>query len=366
MTGAVSPPSSTEALAKVWSVYATGVYGTYAPLYSELAGVVAGDEDLLSLVLEAPPHAHDPNMLLAAVHYLVLGGLDHPVARAFCDDPPPGPAGPAFKDLCLTRRRDLLSIMSTRRIQTNECGRSAVLALGLSEAANRLGEPIGLVDAGASAGLNLLLDRYLLDFGRFGHLGPEDSNVRVTCDVRSPRLDLPNRLPAIRARLGLDRSPIDLTDPDGTRWLLACVWPGTGRLARTAAAIRLAARHPAAVHRGDMVSGLPAALAEVGEGPVAVVTSWSYSYLPESDRVRLRDILRDEGSRRPIAWVSCEGAGVVEDFQRPGLTAVDTELPSVLGLVLFDRGSSTAEPLALVAAHGQWIEWVAPPAGGQP
>jgi hypothetical protein len=356
VTAAASPPPPTEALAQIWSYYSTNVYGAYAPLYSRLARLVAGDDDLLELVHAAPPYAHDPNVLLAAAHYLVLGGVDHPAARFFSDDPARDDAGPAFKDLCLTHRRELMEIMSSRRIQTNECGRSAVLAVGLSTAASRVGEPIALLDAGASAGLNLRLDRYLLDFGSFGRVGPDDSSVRVTCDVRGGNLDVPPAVPRFRARLGIDRSPIDLADPDGVRWLLACTWPGTGRLTRTSAAIGLAARYPVAIRRGDMVDDLPSALATLGDGPVAIVTSWSFSYLPPSDRPRFQEILNEEGRRRPVTWVSCEGAGIVEAFPRPGVDAVDGEFPSVLGLAVYDRTSVSAEALALVGAHGQWID----------
>lgn len=358
MTAAASPPPASEALAQVWSYFAANIYGTYAPLYCELARVVGGDEELLGLVLDAPPSAHDPNVLLAAVHYLVLGGLDHPVARYFSDDAAADEAGPAFKDLCLTHRQELSAIMSTRRIQTNECGRSAVLAVGLSAAASRLGQPLALLDAGASAGLNLRLDRYLLDFGAFGRLGPEHSSVRVACEVRSPKIELPAGLPLISARLGLDRSPVDLADPDGVRWLLACVWPGTGRMDRTAAAILLAGAYPVAVRTGDMVDDLPSALAAVGNGPVAVITSWSYSYLSRSNRPRFYEVLREEGRQRPVAWVSCEGAGIVEALPGPGVDTSVGEFPSVLGLVVFDGSSTTAEALAFVGAHGQWIDSV--------
>ncbi len=47
--------------------------------------------------------------------------------------------------------------------------------------------------------------------------------------------------PLVGARIGLDRSPIDLTDPDAARWLEACVWPDQpDRFHRLQAAIGLA------------------------------------------------------------------------------------------------------------------------------
>src|SRR5437016_9412948 len=248
-----------EGLAELWHAFAERECGAYSPLYASVARSVAEDGDILRLVLEAPPHAHQPNVLLAAVHYLVLSGLDHPLSAVYAQrESPPNP-GALFLDVCRTHRGELLELMSARRTQTNECGRSAVIALALAAAATRVGEPIGLLDAGSSAGLNLLVDQYRLDYGAHGTLGPARSPVVIACTSRNPSLRLPPRLPEISRRLGIDRSPIDVTDADDVRWLLACVWPDTGRLERTAAAIEVARRHRPRVMRGDMVTDLGAA-----------------------------------------------------------------------------------------------------------
>ena len=71
-----------------------------------------------------------------------------------------------------------MALLGTRRIQTNDCGRSALIAPALTWAASRHPAPLALVDVGASAGLNLLLDRFRIDYGAYGATGPPESPVR--------------------------------------------------------------------------------------------------------------------------------------------------------------------------------------------
>ena len=360
-------PERLAALSRLWSRFAEHEFGAYSPLYAAIGRAVAADDDVLGLVLEAPPPAHQPNVLLAAVHYLVLGGLDHPLADLYRRPQTGADPGPLFRDVCLGHRGQILELMATRRTQTNECGRCAVLAPGLARAAAWIGQPVGLVDAGASAGLNLLVDRYHLDYDGHGAIGPADSAVRISCSVRAAPPHWPPALPRIGRRVGIDRSPIDLTDPDDVRWLLACVWPDTGRLERTAAAVELARLHPAAVRKGDMVTDLPSALDEVGGGPVVVVTSWSYSYLSPDQRQGFAAVLADAGRHQPVAWVSMDTVGVVEQLIGPLETLTDPAgtgpdtagiTPSLLGVVVYDGYDSHAEALALVHPHGAWISWL--------
>ena len=77
--------------------------------------------------------------------------------------------------------------------QTNEVGRSAVLFPGLIEISNRTKLPISLFEIGASAGLNLYLERYSYQLGDV-HLGCRDSRVKLTpdwtgnCPVGNPEI----------------------------------------------------------------------------------------------------------------------------------------------------------------------------------
>jgi len=330
-----------------------------------MAAAVAADSEILERLASCPPRSHDPNLLLGAVQYLILGGSTHPLAALYKEEEAVGQIGPLFHDFCLSSWEQLRALLETRHVQTNECGRCSAIALGVAAAATIIGEPIALVDAGASAGLNLVLDEYLLDFGAHGSIGPAGSPVRIACEVRGGELPILPRLPAIAERVGIDREPVDLSDPDGVRWLLACTWPGTGRHQRTAAAIDLAAARPSLIRKGDMVDDLGAVLEELGDRPPVVVTSWSYSYLPPERRALFESQLAAAARNRPLAWVYCDGAVVAEHdrllvanrFAPPGDLRADLRNASILGVATFRTGGEVeAKPLAYLHAHGTWIE----------
>src|SRR3954447_23979721 len=141
------------ALADIWRYVADTACRDYSPLYDRICRTVAADDAVLALVLEAPPAGHFPNVLLGAVHYLLLGGLDHPLAAVYAGESDADP-GPLFVDVCLTHRAEIVELLATRHTNTNEVGPAAVLGHALTAVADRVGVPLGLVDVGCSAGLN--------------------------------------------------------------------------------------------------------------------------------------------------------------------------------------------------------------------
>jgi hypothetical protein len=361
MLGAVQGAAggqSKERLSQIWRDFGANECGAYSPLYAAICRSVADDPDLLALTAAAPPAGQQPNVLLAAVHYLVLSGLAHPLAEIYTGRADPGPAPALFRDLCLAHRPTVGRILGTRHTQTNEPGRAALLAVGLAAAADPLGEPVGLLDAGCSAGLNLLIDHYRFDYGPAGRLGPAGSPVQISCALRGA--PAPARLPVIAARLGLDQAPVDVTQADDARWLLACVWPDTGRLARTAAAIELARRHPPPVRPGDMVTDLDAALETFDPGlPVVVVTTSSCWYLSVPRRQAFLAVLARRARRQRLAWLSVDTAGVVDLGPVRPAPAGTGPATSVMGLVTFESGSPAGRALAWCHAHGAWLDWLA-------
>lgn len=357
-------PSEPDQLARIWNGYSRKVYGSYSPLNAALAQAVSESEPLLEFLRRQPPHAHDPNMLLAGIQFLLLGGVEHPLAthyRTTGVQPESSGLRGQLEDFCRRFESQLSTILTTRRIQTNEVGRTAGLALGLTCAARSLGgEPVALVDAGASAGLNLLIDEYRLRYGSGAEIGPSSSPVVIDCGVEPEDMPLPSRLPTISRRVGLDRDPVDLGDEENTRWLLACIWPGTGRHERTAAAFELASRKPPAVVRGDMVADLEGTVRSLRPGPVVVVTSWSFSYLGDEERRAFEGVLRDCAREGPIAWLCCDGPGVSGLFEPADAPPDDGDIPSVLGLAVFNGDRVASHCLGYMHSHGRWVKWLEP------
>jgi hypothetical protein len=352
-------------LSGVWTGFADKACREYSPLYDRICRFVAATDDVLEMVEAAPPAGRLPNVLLAAVHYLVLGGLDHPLTDVYAGRSGADP-GPLFVDVCRSHRPFIEELLRTRHTNTNEVGRSAAIGPALASLARRLGQPLGLVDVGCAAGLNLLCDRYLLDYGPHGVTGPPAALVHIGCRVVGGRPPIAARLPAIAARVGLDRDPVDVTDSDAVRWQLACVWPDTGRLPRTRLAFEEARRQPPDIRKGDAVDSLEDAVATVpADCLVVVVTTWALAYLTEPRRREFHDRLSRIGRRRPVAWVSGEAAGVVEAFTSTEPPAgPDGTDPSILGEVLFDRSREEATLLGVVHPHGLWLDWRGPDESG--
>jgi hypothetical protein len=350
----------TDDFAEMWKWFATHCR-EYSPLYERISLAVAGDRELLERVQAAPPSAHLPPALLAAVHYLLLEGADHLLGDVYGGRSEADP-GPLFLDFCRSHSDAVMAIFATRHIQTNECGRSAAIGPGLTWVASQLDGPFALIDVGASAGLNLLCDRYRFDYGRHGATGPAGSPVTISCAVVGGHPPIAELLPPISTRVGIDRSPIDLADPDDARWLLACVWPDTGRLARTAAAIALAQDHPPRVVAGDANATLPGVLAALPLGAVAIVTTtWAFAYFSAADRLAFMDLLDRASHQRTIAWLSAEGAGTVEPFAAERAADDEQGKSDILGAVIFQRGERRAHMLGDVQEHGAWIDWQATP-----
>lgn len=324
-----------------------------APLYSSISARIADAPLLLRLMLAAPPPARVPVNLFAAVHDLLLADRSDRLARFYPNltrEPDRGDPMPEFLAFCSARTAQLQASLATRFPQTNEIGRSALFLAGFDQLEPG---PKAHLDLGASAGLNLLVDKLAYRDVDGGQLG--ESEVVLECSVRGEPHQLARGLPEIGARLGLDMAPVDPADEAALRWLKACVWPDQAdRFQRLEAAIELRARNPVEVWRGDIVDDLARALEALeGRGHPVVTTSWVLCYLDAERRSAFLAELESLGAGRDLSWVWAEAPPQVPELPvRPEVAGIDG---TILGVTTWRGGVRKDATLARCHEHGYWL-----------
>ncbi len=320
-----------------------------SPLYAALAARVAGTPALLALASGAAPGQPPVNLLFGAVHDLLLAGAAHPLAGFYPSvggAEAPEEAFPAFADFCRRHRAEILVRVRTRRVQTNEVGRSGILLPALAEAAREAGpRPSYLIEVGASAGLNLLHDRYRYQYSDGQRCGPE-SPALVRVEVRGPRrVPVPAQPPGWSDRVGVDVAPGDVTDDGAMRWIEALIWPDqVERLELLRAAVAVARRDPPRILAGDAMVRVPELVHGIPPGqPVCLVHSHALYQATPAWRRDFRVRLDELGRARPLLEVSLEWLG-----KAPGPR---------LRLNRYEGGSRRSRLLADADHHGAWIAW---------
>lgn len=340
------------------------VLGDSSPLYQKLAYRVADDADLLALAAHAQSHQPPMNLLFGAVHYLLLRGSDDPLKNFFPDlarkpntqDDP----YPLFRAFCLERADELITLIATRRVQTNEVARCALFLPAFGWIARRLDyKPFALLEVGASAGLNLNWDRYAYAYGDGEFYGDADAPIVLLCEWRGARRPrIAQTFPRVHSRAGMDLEPNDVFDDDAMLWLRALVWPShvrtvsvqdarrcerateqLERAERLRRAIALARRFPPRVMQGDARTDVAAwARAIPPDTPLVLFHSFVLNQMDEPARAGYYAQLHVLDAER--AWFD---------------VAIEPQEWSSR-LVVTTRAAQTT--LALCDHHGRWMEWI--------
>ncbi len=290
-----------------------------------------------------------PLRMAGALHALVLSAAAPSLAACF---PParcaPGALASAVRATLGTHaaaiRRFIISAP-----QTNEVGRSAVLLGGFLTIAATTRLPLRLLEIGASAGLNLLWDRYHYQLGST-EWGDPASPVRLAPRWQGPP---PAIAPlTIATRAGCDLAPVDLAEDEQRLRLRAYVWPDqTDRLARLDAAILLARAASPALARADAATWLDGQLATQAPGCTTVLyhsIMWQYMAQPIQEAIHTRVLAAaaTASAAAPLAWLRLEPP---RPDARPELT-----------LQIWPGLPQTR--LALAHPHGAAVTWLEPAA----
>lgn len=230
--------------------------------------------------------------------------------------------------------------------QTNEVARSGVLFPGVMEVARRFGPKIDILELGASAGLNLNMDRFSYDLGGVA-AGDPASPVKITPEWRGSRI-VPGAVEVVQ-RSGVDLNPIDVADRAIAESMMAYVWPDQPeRMERAGAAIGLAQRYPVRVDEADGADWIEGMLAQpqLADTTRLVYHSIALQYFTADARARVEKAVEAAGAvaagERRIAWLAME-FGSMQGYPRLTLRCWP--------------GGGQEEVLANCHPHGAWVEW---------
>ena len=271
-------------------------------IFEEWGIGVAEDPEILALIDRLPEPRRQPNLVFGASRHLGA----------------PTGSYRSFRQWLTVHWSEVEQLARTRATQTNEAGRAAVLLplLGL------LDGPLSLIEVGASAGLCLYPDRYsyLYDGHRYLHPADGPSEVVLEC-ATAGRPPIPENVPDVVYRAGVDLNPLDVTDTGDMRWLESLVWPEQEhQRQRLRGAAVIARTDPPRLVRGDLNSAVADLVEKAPEGTTIVVFhSAVLSYLIPTVREEFVDTVRS----LPCHWIANEGVGV--------LPAIDAQLTASPG-----------------------------------
>lgn len=345
----MQPMSELEAhrLRRYYRTFALVEAAGTSPVYAEWAQGVADDDAIIDLLLSLPRQKRQANLLFAAARHLGSGTGTFAQLRTWL-----------LEHWDATR-----TLMLERSTQTNEAGRCAVLLPELA----RLDGPLSLIEVGASAGLCLYPDRYSYRYrtdqaGQSGtdtinpvpgsvdwrRLDPPEgpSSIAIECALRNA--SVPERIPEVAWRAGIDLNPIDITESDQRSWLRSLVWPEhDGRRQRLTAAAEIVAADPPRLVSGDLCERVESLIAEApGNSQIVVFHSAVLAYVDGPKREEFSAVMN---AHPEVKWLSNEGAGVLPgtlaQLESHGVDAAGRFVLSVDGVAK-----------ALTGPHGQSYE----------
>lgn len=313
-----------------------------SPTYALLARHVATRGPLLALARECRPGQPIPNLLFAAVRRLVADEPDTPLGQFYGRAPRHRPSQElpqAFEKFCTVHAEQIVDLVRSRNVQTNEVGRCSHLMPAFGVIAQATGQDLALIDIGAGAGLNLLWNRFDYRYSDGSTFGSGRSPVRIECESRGEMPRIPTRFPATSFSAGVDLNPIDLGDDEQYRWLEALIWPEhADRTALLANAREIWLQHPPRVEAGDALALLPVLVAEApADSALCVFHCHALNQFPVEARESFMGLLRSAAQSRPVFHVSSEGER--------------------MDVVRMEGDGSTTLLSVSRSAHGRWVQW---------
>ncbi|MCJ8008721.1 DUF2332 domain-containing protein [Lederbergia wuyishanensis] len=317
-----------------------------SPLYEYLSLKISEDKDLLELSSHAKEGQPIPNLFLGAVHYLLQSGFKHPLKEYYPSlvKQPLNLEGifPHFKNFCLAFKSEVLHLLQTKRVQTNEVRRSAYLYPSFCYMYDKVKKPLSLIEIGTSAGLQLLWDQYCYSYGD-GHLyGKKTSKLQIYAEIRGELF--PSHLeniPPVVSKVGLDLHVCDITDPENELWLRSLIWPEhQDRVKLFEKAAQLFSENPVNLIEGDGVSLLYDIAKQTPEdSAICIFHTHVANQMPEQLKHELINIVKKLGTQRDVFHL------------------YNNMWDRKLHLDSYLNGGEEQLIIGETDGHGRWFEW---------
>ncbi|KWU62684.1 hypothetical protein AWW70_14800 [Bacillus mycoides] len=309
-------------------------------LYEYLSIKISEDEEVLTLASYAQPGQPVTNLLLGAVHYLLLKGKEHSlknyyqslVENAFYQ----------FKDFCHVYREEIISLLQTKLVQTNEVRRCAYLYPSFCYIFNKVNKPLALIEIGTSAGLQLFWNQYRYSYGTEEMYGNRQSNVHLQSEIKGEKKpSFLKQSPPVMERIGLDLHVNNLNDEEDYLWLRALIWPEhKERLELFDQAATLVKEKSVQLIEEDGVALLPAIANQIREDAViCIFHTHVANQIPENVKHKLEKQIKEIGAKRDVFHL------------------YNNMWDRDLHIDYYINGNEYCETVGETEGHGRWFSW---------
>ena len=298
-----------DLLKKAFQTFAKVEAATSSPLYEFLSYKIGDDEELLEITSYIPKTQPKPNLLFAAVHYLLMQ-VEDPLRHYYpslTNNPLPfHESYPVFKSFVLNYEEKLKQIFQEKLVQTNEVRRSAYLYPFIASIYEREHKPLALIEIGSSAGLLLALDHYNYRYNNdlFIHLHEHPFTIQSVNNGDPLPLSMTNT-PEIKERIGIDLNILDLQNPDDYLWMQALIWPEhKERHKQLAEAKVINETVEKVLMKGDAIELLPKVIRQINENhQIVIFHTHVANQFPKELKQALIEVLKNESQLRPLYHV---------------------------------------------------------------
>ncbi|WML48297.1 DUF2332 domain-containing protein [Neobacillus sp. PS3-34] len=278
-------------------------------LYEFLSLKIAEDDWLLELSSYAREGQPIPNLLLGAVHYLLLKGKNHVLREYYPSIVEHSKVVKEsyihFQSFCELYREEIISILQEKLVQTNEVRRCAYLYPTFSYIYNKTNRPLALIEIGTSAGLQLLWDKYSYSYLSNEVYGDHNSELRIIAEIRGEKTPkLLSKSPPVNHRFGLDLHINDVTNEEDSLWLNSLIWPEhyeRRELFKQAIECIHNNRNEINLIEGDGVELLPHIVDQIPpEAVIGVFHTHVANQMPENTKYKLLEYVKEIGEKRDV------------------------------------------------------------------